>query len=361
MSAIAVIGLGFGDEGKGLVTDWLSSQSPANQTLVVRFSGGQQAGHTVVLDDKRHVFSQFGSGTLRGIPSYLSSYCTMYLNTLVEERRELLKKGIPPKLYIHPFTSLTTPYDVYAGRRREAEYRHGSVGLGIAATRFRENHNLYLRAADLLHPQLFKEKLLKIEEYYKPQYIQPLIPEGEIKEFMESANEWQELFTLADYSIMGDLFRNIILEGSQGIMLDKDHGIFPHVTYANTTSKNAVLVAKEMRKELKEVFYVTRCYQTRHGNGWMSNEGPIQLVNNQQETNIENSWQRKFRVGELDYELLNYALEVDKQYRGTANTNLVVTCLDQRSDFQFIIRNLRTSFSSIHYSTGPSATDFKES
>jgi adenylosuccinate synthase len=75
VSSKAVLGAGFGDEGKGLVTDWLCRSCA--KPLVIRFCGGQQAGHTVAANGLRHVFSNFGAGTLRGVPTYFSRFCTI--------------------------------------------------------------------------------------------------------------------------------------------------------------------------------------------------------------------------------------------------------------------------------------------
>src|SRR5690606_12238557 len=105
----AVIGIGFGDEGKGITTDFLCSRS--RNPIVVRFSGGHQAGHTVVLNGVRHVFSNFGSGTLRGAPTYWAKYCTVNPIGIINELDSLIKKGITPKLYIDEKCPITTPYD----------------------------------------------------------------------------------------------------------------------------------------------------------------------------------------------------------------------------------------------------------
>lgn len=107
MANKAVIGLGFGDEGKGLFTDYLCSQS-ANP-LVVRFSGGQQAGHTVVRDGIRHVFSNFCAGALQGAPSYFSKFCTIDPIGIVNELTVLLDKGVEPLLFIDTNCPVTTP------------------------------------------------------------------------------------------------------------------------------------------------------------------------------------------------------------------------------------------------------------
>ncbi len=85
-----VIGLGFGDEGKGITTDFLARQNP--QSVVIRFSGGQQAAHTVMIEDRKHVHSSFASGALRGLPSYFTEHCTIHPVFLLNEQKELKEK-----------------------------------------------------------------------------------------------------------------------------------------------------------------------------------------------------------------------------------------------------------------------------
>jgi len=168
MEASIVVGLQFGDEGKGMSTDYLCSLYPKDTTVVVRFSGGQQAGHTVIHNGIKHIHSNFGSGTLRGIPSYFSEHCCIYLNTIDTERSVLKEKGIEPKLTVHPLAKLTTPYDVAYNRIIEKINNHGSCGLGVGTTMKRHNETGYkLYAIDLVYPQLLLQKLENIKNYYK--------------------------------------------------------------------------------------------------------------------------------------------------------------------------------------------------
>jgi adenylosuccinate synthase len=117
-------------------------------------------------------------------------------------------------------------------------------------------------------------------------------------------------------------------------MLDMDHGVFPNVTYANTTSKNAIKYVKRFGLA-PEIFYVTRCYSTRHGNGWMPNENAPELINTEEEINVYNEWQTDFRIGEIDYDLLNQAIRFDQLYydKDYIRANLVMGCMDQRPGF----------------------------
>ena len=168
--------------------------------------------------------------------------------------------------------------------------------------------------------------------------------EKQIKKVIEEQEE-QFLYNIASGNIPFEIakfhecsyqFDDFVFEGSQGIMLDMDHGFFPNVTYANTTCKNAMKYC-DMLGVYPSMYYVTRCYQTRHGVGYMSNESHIDLINNEEEINVTNEFQREFRIGEIDYDQLRYAIDVDSLYHRdiTMDKNLVVTCIDQRPDFTF--------------------------
>ena len=107
------------------------------------------------------------------------------------------------------------------------------------------------------------------------------------------------------------------------------------------------------------MFYVTRSYSTRHGSGWMSNEKDLTLKNNEEETCVFNEYQKDLRFGNLDYELLNYALKLDEGYVFANKKNLVVTCLDQL-DEEFKIENLDVNFDEVYGSYSPYSKDFKQ-
>lgn len=353
-----VIGLGFGDEGKGKFTSYLCQY--AQNPLVIRFSGGQQAGHTVIYRGKKHVFSNYGSGTLQGVPTYFSEHCSIYLNTMVREKEVLENKlNISPVLNVHPLTKITTPYDVVFGRLRESKLKHGSCGLGIGTTMARHDNSGYkLHAVDTSNTKVFKQKLMAIKNYYigfakqleaEEEFLQ-LVAQPE-KLFLEACTE--DLFGIQDYDQATSKIDTVIFEGSQGILLDKDFGFFPNVTYSNTTSKNAMEICEKLEL-FPNIHYITRCYQTRHGNGWMSNEQPLKLINTEAEINTHNEWQGNFRIGEIDYDLLTYAIDVDMaQHQGAAETSLVITCLDQRPGFNFDYNRVGYNFDNIFESNSP--------
>jgi adenylosuccinate synthase len=153
--------------------------------------------------------------------------------------------------------------------------------------------------------------------------------------------------------------KNVIFEGAQGILLDQDFGFFPNVTPSNTTSKNVIEIIGEDDDHL-DIYYVTRSYQTRHGNGFMSNETPLLLKNNEKETNRSHEFQGNFRIGKLDIDLLNYSLECDSYFSKHANRHLVITCIDQYPiDIDDLISKLNVDFKSVLFSIGDSFTDIR--
>lgn len=348
-----VIGLGFGDEGKGITTDFLASQNP--DSVVIRFSGGQQAAHTVMIDDRKHVHSSFASGALRGLPSYFTEHCTIHPEFLLNEREELKSQNGNIELHIHPLAKITTPFDVWENRTNSKNLEHGTCGKGVGATMKRNESPYKLFAIDLIAPkEMLLEKLKGIAYYYG------FLEENQIKEHLKSFLEAidQIDWKIDDYEYLKS-FDNLIFEGSQGILLDMDHGVFPNVTYAHTTSKNASEICKQLNIEDIEMYYVTRSYATRHGNGWMSNEKEIILKNNEEETCIFNEYQKELRVGDLDDKLLNYALKLDAAYTHSTKKNLVITCLDQ-IDKEMNLDKLDIIFKTVYGSFSPYSEDFKK-
>lgn len=348
-----VIGLGFGDEGKGITTDFLAQQNP--ESVVIRFSGGQQAAHTVMLDEKKHIHSSFASGALRGLPSYFTEHCTIHPVFLLNERDELMEKGGSTELHIHPLAKVTTPFDVWKNRNSVKNREHGTCGKGVGATMKRQESPYKLFAADLIAPRgMLIEKLKGIAYYYGLMNEDQL--EESLQDFLNAVDkiDWK----IKDYNYLNS-FENLIFEGSQGVLLDMDHGVFPNVTYANTTSKNAYEICRLLKIEDIEMFYVTRNYSTRHGSGWMSNEGELMLKNNEEETCVFNDYQKELRFGELDYDLLNYALLLDGAYVSATQKNLVITCLDQ-TDEKLKKENLKVKFDRVYGSYSPFSKDFKQ-
>ena len=323
MNYKAIIGLGFGDEGKGLFTDYLCSKN--KNSLVVRYCGGQQAGHTVVRDNFRHVFSNFGSGTYRGNPSYFSKHCTVYPITLLNELDILKNKGIYPKLFIDRNTPLTTPLDILHNQEHS---QYGTCGFGVGSTIQREEDYFSLKFGDIFNHYILTKKIDVIREYY---YTYKNV---DLEEFILSCIDIKNSENIEISDGIPSNFDSVIFEGAQGLMLDMNIGIFPYVSRGNTGTNNILELSSS--KDIT-LFLISRAYQTRHGSGPLSNEGiPHNIQKNLMETNKTNQFQGEFRYGILDVSLLEYAINSDDYIRESKDKNLVITCLDHiPSEYRF--------------------------
>ncbi|MEM8583487.1 MAG: adenylosuccinate synthetase [Bacteroidota bacterium] len=352
MTAQIVIGLGFGDEGKGMLTDYLCRK--AERPLVVRFSGGHQAGHTVASPDGRlHVFSNFGAGTLASAPTFWSRYCTFHPIGYANELAALEAMGLSPKLYVDGLAPVTTPFDLLYNRAREERDRHGSCGLGFGATIARHEGPHKVHVMDLLDDFVLAKKLKSVFLYYDAK-LRIKFNELELNRWM---NDFREALKVvrsklhisserAFFQTRSSEFSHLIFEGSQGILLDQEFGYFPHVTRAYTSSRNALELLDRIRKSIPknpskelarealikaEVHYITRAYQTRHGNGPLSQElkSGLDLKPTPYETNQTNDWQGPQRRSLLDLDQLRYAVQCDAHYSAGLDRYLTVSCMDQ--------------------------------
>lgn len=337
-----VIGSGYGDEGKGISTDYLSN---GWADLVVRFNGGSQAAHTVHNKYCSHVFGHFGSATLRGIPTYLSKKFVTSPFILRKERVELIKKGIDPKVYIHKDCFVTTLFDILINQTIE-EYRgkerHGSVGAGFNETITRDYDNLLsLRVDDWSNPVEFRKQVDIIGKVYFPLRLVELgIPEEKVKAVIEKYNfdamvngVMDSMDYMMRHSIITDdeiLKDNdkVVFEGAQGLLLDEFYGEFPYVTRSRTGIKNTLPMIRMFSDVEVDVFYVTRAYTTRHGAGPLLNEEPMPNWV-EDTTNIPNQFQGSLRYAPLNFELLSNTIQKDFGYIDNSKMYLIVTCMDQ--------------------------------
>lgn len=382
MTPKAVIGLQFGDEGKGLTVDYLCRRAQQKNipSLIIRYSGGPQAGHTVCLKDKRHVFASFGSGTLRGMPTYISAYCVIDPVAILNELNVLRLLGIDENyinLYIDYRCPIITPYDIQANQKSDENKAHGSCMVGIGATYKREEDLYSFTAQDIMFESILEIKLEIIKNYYHEKYNQKFL---DIEEFVKSCKVLRNCPNIHfSYGIPKDFsesYYNYIYEGSQGLLLDQYIGFFPHVTRSFTGSKNIAEITKTKNIDF---YLVTRAYQTRHGNGPMTNENiPNNIKKNPNETNVYNERQGDFRRSLLDMDLLKYAIDSDRIIRGSKMKSLVITCLDhvvnehrctlngelvyhnsEEKFIKFIVGNISTKFDNIFISRSDSSDNIE--
>lgn len=351
-NARGVIGAGYGDEGKGLLTDALAAALGPG-TLVVRSNGGAQAGHTVVTPDgRRHVFHHVGSGALAGAATHLSRFFVHHPMLLGAEVRVLARLGACCAISADPRGYVTTPWDMLVNQaveRARRDRRHGSCGYGFGETVGRCEETEYgLNVSDLARPKL-RERLLAIRHDWLPARLQALGVEALSEEFQDLLGSDRILDRfLDDARTFGAVVRTmpdveiatakaVIFEGAQGLLLDQHYGPFPHVTRSNTGIRNMLALAEETGISELSAVYATRCYLTRHGRGPMPNETDIgETFAVDDPTNRPNDWQESLRFGLLDLDQLAKAIAADSASAAASPVKLTkhvaVTCLDQVRD-----------------------------
>ena len=338
--ATAVIGSSYGDEGKGLIVDYLAAKITTAK-VVVRFNGGSQAGHTVVTpDNKRHVFSHFSAGTFAGADTYLAKHFVCNPILFWKEAGTLRDLGHGPAVAADPRCFVTTPYDMLINQAVEdarGDKRHGSVGVGFGETIER---NLYpsfqLWKSDLKDRDKVRGKLRLIRDNWLPSRCRQL----GIKPMQKTdhrltdvmLDRTAEAFAAFDDAVVtaGAEFlerKEIIFEGAQGLALDMGSKNFPHVTRSNTGLTNIIPLVRALGLSL-DVIYVTRAYLTKHGAGPLPRECEPE-VDWVDQTNTPHPYQGTLRYAPLDVPTLMDRIQDDAKLAPTAQWSVAMTCTDQ--------------------------------
>lgn len=324
MRARAVIGANFGDEGKGLVTSWLCTHGAG---VVVRFNGGAQAGHTVVMPNgMRHVFGHFGSGTLQGVPTFLSQFFICNPILFFQELDKLHALGVEPTVYAHPDCLVTTFADMLINQARENKLgakRHGSCGVGINETIHRSSlPELKITMADLWNRiGSLEGKLAQIcKKYAMFRTGNSVGTPAMIEAFIKGCWKFADRVHAAG---IGQC-RDPVFEGAQGLLLDQfNKEFFPHVTRSNTGICNVRYLCAQAGITDIDAYYVSRTYLTRHGAGPLPGEDPKMLF--EDKTNVEHAFQGVMRFAPLDTGL-DRRVEADA---GPDFKQLILTHCDQ--------------------------------
>jgi len=346
-----VVDLGFGDAGKGTITDALVRRRKAD--LVVRFNGGPQAGHTVVAADGRcHTFAQFGAGTLcPGVGTHLAGPVALHPGGLLVEAERLRRLGAASPLEaltVDERCVVITPFQQAANRLREllrGADRHGScgVGFGEAVGDALAGTADTLRAAELGSAKVALRKLRAQQERKRAELgpaarslADPLAgPERALLEDPSAParalrlwRPFQRHVRLAGPDTLAARLRRsaaVVLEGAQGVLLDQTWGFAPHTTFSHCGFDAAERVLDEAGHAGRRTrMGVLRAYAVRHGAGPLPTQDRAWSAALPEPHNPEGPWQGAPRKGPLDLVLLRYALAV---CRGV--DALALTCLDE--------------------------------
>lgn len=378
--AIAVIDSGYGDSGKGKMTDYFCHQNP--EAINVRFNGGAQAGHTVVTPkDQRHVFSHFGAGSFIGNTTFLSKHFVVSPTLFRAEHQEFVEKfGFKPTVVVDPSAKVTTPYEMLVNQiiemhRQKGSENHGSVGVGFGETLEREDiFKILIDVATLdcgvnKDDGILQNKLFAIRKNFVPARLNCIQSEFDsvfdseqlIEDYLGDCRYFFDNVTLGDYTFLQG--KDLIFEGAQGLLLDQNYGYFPYVTRSNCGLKNIMdLLQDYLSDYTMDVVYVTRAYATRHGAGPLTDEDPNYcrfLTGIAEETNVTNQFQQNFRLAPFNRDLFEMITLKDFTLHAPRHARKLkaMTCLDQldneagRAFYYLMHIYVQNEFS--FFSTGP--------
>lgn len=336
-----IVGVQWGDEGKGRVVDALAGRSG----VVVRYQGGANAGHTVVVGDEKFVFHLLPSGILYpGKLCVIGNGVVIDPETLFKELDDLKKRGKPlARLVISHGAHVVMPYhkllDRLAEGARSEDSRIGTTGRGIGPCYSDKFGRVGIRAEDLVNPGILKEKLMmNIEQ--KNEILTKIYGAGPLESdtVYEAALEWGRRME----PMLGDAFLeihnaletgiNVLFEGAQGTLLDVDHGTYPFVTSSSPCSGGACTGAGIGPGRIDRVIGVTKAYCTRVGEGPFPTEdkGSLGELLRTKGGEFGATTGRPRRCGWNDLVAVDYAVKVN------GIDGLALTKLDVLSGFEKI-------------------------
>ena len=273
---VVVIGTQWGDEGKGKVVDWLTDHAQA----VVRFQGGHNAGHTLIIGNKKTILRLIPSGIMhKGVVCYIGNGVVLSPEALFKEIGELEAAGLDvcSRLRISEAATLILPYHVaidLAREKKRGEAKIGTTGRGIGPAYEDKVARRALRVQDLFYPEKFAEQLRENLEYHN--FMLSNYYGADVVDFkttLDQAMSYAERLKPLVVDVSSALYaaeqsgQNLLFEGAQGTLLDIDHGTYPYVTSSNCVAGNAAAGSGVGPASLQYVLGITKAYCTRVGAG----------------------------------------------------------------------------------------------
>ncbi len=332
MPNVIVVGLQWGDEGKGKIVDFLSEKAD----VVARYQGGHNAGHTVVINNEKFILHLIPSGILyKGKTCLIGNGVVVDPAALIEEINGLKERGIEiSNLFLSKNAHLIMPYHIALDKENEklrGAKNIGTTGRGIGPCYCDKIGRVGIRVADLLQPSVFKEKLkanlfhinFLLENLYKTSSFAV----GKIyDEYMGYAEKLAAYIADTDIIVNKTISEkgNVLFEGAQGTLLDIDHGTYPYVTSSNAIAGGACTGLGVGPTKISRVLGIVKAYTTRVGSGPFPTEIKDALGDHLRERGGEYgaTTGRPRRCGWLDMVVLRHAVRIN----GT--TGIVITKLD---------------------------------
>ena len=311
----AVIGLQWGDEGKGKIVDYLSE----NFDLVTRYQGGNNAGHTVIVENITYKLNLIPSGVIRGKVCFLGQGIVLDPDHFLQEYKKITEKITDPLIYLSSNIPLILNYHKQLDRINESiltgESKIGTTSKGIGPAYQDKVGRKSIKLYDLINPNSLKEKLSSIKKFYDPilkTFDEDLI---DIDKNLELLNNFfiQVKNLIIDNNVIKKDYSNkkILFEGAQGALLDLDHGSYPFVTSSNTISSN-ISIGSGLQVDY-ETIGIFKAYATRVGNGPFPSELFDKIGDYIADKGVEfgTVTKRKRRCGWLDLVSLKYSCEIN--------------------------------------------------
>ena len=327
-----IVGAQWGDEGKGKITDFFASDSD----YVVRFHGGNNAGHTVIVNGKTFKLHLIPSGVIYGEPlSVIGNGVVVDPKALINEIEYLKNKGIKPKLMVSDRAHVIMPYHIAldgALSNHQEDLAAGSTNRGIAPVYADKMYRNGIRMIDLLEPDVFNEKLSKGYNFNKGLIENALGQSLDYnkKEIYKTYIEYGKILKpyISDVSV--ELFeaynkgKNILFEGAQGMSLDVDHGIYPYTTSSNTAAGHVSIGTGVSFKSVNRTIGVVKAYLSRVGESPLPTELKDKTADYIRESGGEygTTTGRPRRIGWLDL------VQVRQAVRVNGLTEIALTKLD---------------------------------
>ena len=312
----AVIGLQWGDEGKGKIVDYLSEEFD----LVVRYQGGNNAGHTVIVDNITYKLNLIPSGVIRGKVCYLGQGVVLDPQHFTKEYDQITKKINNPKVYLSSNISLILDYHKQLDKINESilnsEKKIGTTSKGIGPAYQDKVGRKSIKLYDLKSKKIIEEKISSIKKFYDPILERFNEDKINIEKTVQDLISFYELVKelIIDNSLIKKEFRykKILFEGAQGALLDLDHGSYPFVTSSNTVSSN-IMIGSALQVDYETVG-IFKAYTTRVGNGPFPSELHNDIGNYIAEKGVEigTVTKRKRRCGWLDLVSLKYSCQINR-------------------------------------------------
>lgn len=336
MSNLIVLGTQWGDEGKGKIADLLAEQV----TAVVRFQGGDNAGHTLIVDGKKTVLHLIPSGILReNVMCYIAGGVVVNPESLYKEITGLEEAGlknVKDRIKVSLNATVITDYHIHMDVARENRLGDGKIGTtkkGITPAYEDKVARRAVKISDLFNPEILREKLLIIDELYNNQFehfykVEPVSFDRTYEKLTLLAEFMKDMVSdvAMELKVRTDRNEKILFEGAQGVLLDIDHGTYPFVTSSNVTTGGYSTGTGLSPQSIETVVGITKAYTTRVGAGPFPTELKLgdEIGDHIQE--MGNEWGattgRRRACGWLDLVALKHAVDVN------GITDLCITKLD---------------------------------